>query len=106
MNFIGESDDTGPNVIQDIREILQELKATETDLRNSNIGKKLDESILDANILNAASDMIQKCLNSLQASSSNYDPTVFADKLVIIKYNFLMSCTYTYFLDTIYDGSK
>lgn len=85
MNLCAEeNDDTGPHVIKLIHNILQEVKSAESEFRLGNRINNIDESVLDANILNLAGDILTKCINALQAAASNYDPVEFTNHLVSI----------------------
>lgn len=83
--YIEGYDEINLHVIQKLREILQEVRAVEGGFRLENSVQSMDENVLDANILNLAGDILIKCIITLHANSSDYDPKEFSSRLVSYK---------------------
>lgn len=83
VGIIEENADFGLNAVIEVNQVLQGLDVLE---KTYSVHKRLensDETILDVKLLNSASSVVNKALDSVTSFQSNvYDPREFAEKII------------------------
>ncbi|KAH1028201.1 non-structural maintenance of chromosomes element 4 homolog A [Dendroctonus ponderosae] len=78
---LDEAGDMGLETAQEIGDILQQANALNEEVRIEDRVQNADETLLDFKVISSASEIMKKCIHSVDVFTATYEPAEFALKL-------------------------